>query len=59
MKQLAFGGNNIDLEAIKPDKNIIYKKQPCPKDYFEIESTGAKVSLKESSALIDLFCKSA
>ncbi len=36
MKQLAFGGDDFDLGAIKPDKNIIDKKQPCPKDYFEI-----------------------
>jgi hypothetical protein len=36
MKQLAFGGDDFDLGAIKPDKNIINKKQPFTKDYFEI-----------------------
>lgn len=59
MKQLAFGSDDFDLGAIKPEKNIINKKQPYAKDYFEVPSTGAKVSLKESCTLVDLFCKSA
>ena len=36
MKQLAFGRDDFDLGAIKPDENIINKKQPFTKDYFEI-----------------------
>ena len=36
MKELAFKGDEFDLGAIKPDKNIINKKQPFTKDYLEI-----------------------
>ena len=57
MKELAFGDNLIN--SIQPEKDILERKKVDDSEYFEIESTGARVSLRDSKSLIELFCKAA
>lgn len=58
MKELAFGDNEM-IESIEPIQNIIREKESHFNEYFEIEDTGARVSLRDSKQLIEVFCKAA
>jgi len=53
MKELAFG------EGIKPESNILEQKTVDESEYFEIQDTGAKVSLRDAKSLLETFCKAA
>jgi hypothetical protein len=57
MKELAFGKDSIG--GIEPEHNILQRKKIDHEDYFEIESTGARVSLRDAKSVLDLFCKAA
>lgn len=57
MKELAFGDHFIN--SIQPQKDILKIKEVDESEFFEIEKTGARVSLRDSKSLIELFCKAA
>jgi hypothetical protein len=58
MKELAFKDDK-SFERIEPDNDIIKKKKSIESEFFVIEKTGARVSLRDSKDIIDLFCKAA
>ncbi len=58
MKELAFREDQ-SLERIEPDNDIIKKKKSIESEFYEIPKTGARVSLRDSKEIIDLFCKAA
>lgn len=55
MKQLAFGES--ELGSIKPEEDILERKAPDITDYFCIQSTGARISIRDSKTMIENFCK--
>ena len=57
MKELAFGRDSIG--GIEPEEDILVKKSVDESDFFEIPSTGARVSLRDAKSVLDLFCKAA
>lgn len=58
MKELAFREDQ-SFERIEPDNDIIKKKKSIESEFYEIPTTGARVSLRDSKEIIDLFCKAA
>lgn len=58
MKEFAFKDDK-SFERIEPDPDVIKKKKSVESEFFVIEKTGARVSLRDSKDIIDLFCKAA
>lgn len=57
MKELAFGDKFIN--SIQPQKDVLEIKKVDESEFFEVEETGARVSLRDAKSLIDVFCKAA
>jgi len=59
MKELAFGRDNIIGDGIQPEPDIVLKKTADESQYFEVESTGARISMRDAKLLLSIFCKAA
>jgi superfamily II DNA/RNA helicase len=57
MKELAFGKDSIG--GIQPEPDVLQSKTVEESDFFEVPQTGARVSLRDAKALLDVFCKAA
>lgn len=57
MKELAFGKDSIG--GIEPEEDILQKKSIDESDFFEVPSTGARVSLRDAKSVLETFCKAA